>query len=202
MSLLSSITLLAAILLVVFLALRLAKNKARSNAGPVTIPEDPVTKHPITHPQHSPKNDCLVNTPPSTGTQVELRHFLLQVHGIYHRNRDGSSRQQIIRNCHAGEVLRLVPEPDNPYDQDAIKVCRENGDQLGYLDAGNAMRITGELSIGWTFRVTVDEVFAADRRGCFGCRIRIGVLTMSARTEARRKKKSAKGGVGMPDVET
>jgi hypothetical protein len=116
---------------------------------------------------------------------------MLQVHGIYHRNGDGSSRQEIIRRCRAGDVLRFVPEPDNPHDQYAIKVCRDNGDQLGYLDAGNAMRVTGELSIGWTYRVTVDEIFAADRRGYYGCRIRIGVLTMSARTEARRKKKGA-----------
>jgi hypothetical protein len=114
---------------------------------------------------------------------------MLQVHGLYHRNRDGSSRQQIIRSCRAGDVLNLVPEPDNPHDPCAIKVCRESGAQLGYLDEVNATRITGDLSLGWTYRVTVDEIFAADRQGYCGCRIRIGVLTMSERTEARRKKK-------------
>jgi len=83
--------------------------------------------------------------------------------------------------------LQLVPEPDNPYDSDAIKVCRVNGEQLGYLDAAYAARITHDSAIGWTYQVTVDEIFAADRIGCFGCRLRIGVLTMSKRTEARKR---------------
>ena len=199
MSLLSSIALLAAILLVILLALRLAKGRQRSYVAPTSLPDVPESNRPVSHTRQSPE---LTNDRAPSNASKELRHFMLQVHGIYHRNSDGSNRQQIIRKCHTEEVLRFMPEPDNPYDPYAIKICRENGDQLGYLDAGNAMRITGELSIGWTFRVTVDEVFAADRRGAFGCRIRIGVLTMSARTEARRKKKLAKGGEILPDVET
>lgn len=141
------------------------------------------------------------STPDSDATRLEpsqalapsdeLRHFHLQVHGIYHRNKDRSSRQKIIRSCGVGDILQFVPEPDNPVDPDAIMVCRENGDQLGYVDAGNAARLSVDLDHGWTYRVTVDEVFPADRAGYYGCRIRIGVLTMSQRTEARRKKKAA-----------
>jgi hypothetical protein len=100
---------------------------------------------------------------------TEPRHFFLQVHGIYHRNADGSSRQKIIRSCRPGDLLVLAPEPENKYDPDAIKVCRPDGAQLGY------------------FRVTADEVFAADRPGYVGCRIRLDVLTMSERTERRKK---------------
>lgn len=177
-----SIISLSAIVLVALLLLYLARTKGRSvrsvRSAPFSIPFNPAPYQP-----HTPLAD--------PAPKEELRHFMLQVHGIYHRNSNGSSRQGIIRNCRPGEVLLFVPEPDNPHDQYAIKVCRENGEQLGYLDAGNAMRITGELSIGWTFRVTVDGIFAADRRGYFGCKIRVGVLTMSERTEARRKKKSA-----------
>jgi len=119
----------------------------------------------------------------------EKRHFFLQVHGIYHRNSDGSSRQKIIRSCFPGEVLQLVPEPDNSHDPDAIKVCRSSGEQLGYLDASSAARFTSDMAIGWTFRVTAEEIFAADKPGMVGCKIRIAVLTMSYRTEARKRKK-------------
>jgi len=122
----------------------------------------------------------------------EHRHFFLQVHGIYHHNRDGSDRQHVIRSCHVGELLKLVAEPDNPYDENAVKVCRENGDQLGYLDSVNAMRFTHDMSIGWTYRVTADEIFAADRRGKYGCRIRVGVLTMSGGLTPQEKAENPK----------
>jgi hypothetical protein len=115
------------------------------------------------------------------------RHFFLQVHGIYHRNADGSSRQKIIRSCRPGDPLILLPEPANKYDPDAIKVCRPDGAQLGYVPGGHSSKLSNELEIGWTFRVTVDEVFAADRPGQVGCRIRLEVLTMSERTEQRKK---------------
>ena len=40
-----------------------------------------------------------------------LRSFNKQVHGIFHKNADGSSRQKIIRDCSEGEQLQLIPEP-------------------------------------------------------------------------------------------
>jgi HIRAN domain len=78
----------------------------------------------------------------------ESRHFFLQIHGIYHHNRDGSDRQKIIRSCSPGELLTFTGEPDNPYDSNAVKVCRQTGEQLGYLDATSAMRMTHDMAIG------------------------------------------------------
>src|SRR6266700_2772416 len=85
------------------------------------------------------------STPAPSGAEqaAEKRHFFLQVHGIYYRNSDGSIRQKVIRSCVPGEMLQLVAEPDNTHDPNAIKVCRMNGDQLGYLGAANAARMTG-----------------------------------------------------------
>jgi hypothetical protein len=61
------------------------------------------------------------------------RTFRLGVAGESHKNTDGSSRQTIIRKCQSGEPVMLVPEPTNPHDSDAVKVCRRSGEQIGYL---------------------------------------------------------------------
>jgi HIRAN domain-containing protein len=66
--------------------------------------------------------------------------FWSKVAGVIHVNRDGTSRQEILKRCESREPLRLVPEPDNPVDRDAIAVLRTNGEQLGYLDR----RLAGE----------------------------------------------------------
>jgi len=124
--------------------------------------------------------------PPSS--DPELRHFYFQVHGIRHKNPHGSSRQDIIRRCGVGEELNLVPEPTNPYDSDAVKVCRKNGEQLGYIPSDWSFRMAHDMKIGWTYRVTVDEIW--DDGGTVGCKIRLGVITMSSRTTARRRKKT------------
>jgi hypothetical protein len=105
----------------------------------------------------------------------EKRAFYQQVHGVKFKNDDGSSRQQIIKACSVGEELDLVPEPDNRYDSDAVKVCRQNGQQLGYLPSGNRMAQNGVLDND--YRVTIEEIypFEEDPR-MRGCRLRIGVL--------------------------
>jgi len=79
------------------------------------------------------------------------RSFYTKVVGVTHRNPDGSSRQEIIRNCEVGERLHLVREPENPHDPSAIKVCRESGEQLGYISADVAFRMAGEIDGGDKF---------------------------------------------------
>ena len=60
-------------------------------------------------------------------------HCVRQVAGCSHKNRDNSSRQDIVKQCKDGEPLMLKHEIGNRYDKHAIKVLRENGDQVGYL---------------------------------------------------------------------
>jgi hypothetical protein len=59
--------------------------------------------------------------------------FRSQVAGVTYENADGSSRQAVLGRCQEGEALKLVREPSNPYDGNAVGVRRSNGEQLGYL---------------------------------------------------------------------
>lgn len=72
-----------------------------------------------------------------------IEHFDVNIAGVTKRNHDGSDRQILIRECSTGEQLSLFPEPDNPYDENAIRVCRRNGAQLGYIPE-NTARIMSE----------------------------------------------------------
>jgi hypothetical protein len=120
---------------------------------------------------------------PQTGNRV----FYTQVHGITHKNTDGSSRQKIIESCYEGEELVLVPEPDNQFDSGAVKICRKNGEQLGYWQGDG--RMAQDLFIGWTYRTTIQEIYPfAENRRKHGVKLRVEVLTMSKKTEARKIK--------------
>jgi hypothetical protein len=85
--------------------------------------------------------------------------YSLQVHGIAHKNEDGSDRQKIIRKCRAGEPVRFELEPQNPFDPHAIKVCRMNGEQIGYVEKDMAAQ-TGELMrAGRIAKASIEEVY-------------------------------------------
>jgi hypothetical protein len=43
-------------------------------------------------------------------------------------------RQEVVARLRRGDRVWLDREPDNPYDRNAITVCRENGEQIGYLN--------------------------------------------------------------------
>ncbi len=70
--------------------------------------------------------------------------FHTKVVGVSHRNQDRHSRQKIIReHCCEGQRVRLVPEPNNKFDSNAISVWTDGGLQIGYLNA-NLARIATE----------------------------------------------------------
>jgi len=65
-----------------------------------------------------------------------------KVVGVTHPNPDRSDRQAILRTLSPCDLLQLEPEPDNKYDENAIKVLTPGGRQIGYLDG----RLAGELT--------------------------------------------------------
>lgn len=74
------------------------------------------------------------------------KQFHTKVTGVTFDNVDGTPRQSIIAKCVVGERVQLLREPDNPHDCQAVKVCRESGEQIGYLArhvAGNDLDFVG-----------------------------------------------------------
>jgi hypothetical protein len=64
-----------------------------------------------------------------------VRGFCTLVAEVAHPNADGSSRQKAIESCWVGEKVVLVQEKGNPRDPNALRVCRKDGVQLGYVGA-------------------------------------------------------------------
>ena len=74
--------------------------------------------------------------------------FYSRIAGVSYKNRDGSSRQAIIRRCRIGEPLRFQCEPDNPVDPKPVAILRANGEQVGYLEARTASELHREIASG------------------------------------------------------
>jgi HIRAN domain-containing protein len=75
-----------------------------------------------------------------------VRHFFASVAGESYPNRDGTDRQAIIASCRVGEALVLDAEPDNPVEENAVRMLRRDGQQIGYLEHGMAARLVDDLS--------------------------------------------------------
>jgi hypothetical protein len=103
--------------------------------------------------------------------------IIAYVIGVTYRNADGSSRQEIIRNCRKGDILILLREPSNPYDVNAIKVCvpkkpgflsrllrrRPVLSQLGYLSEYVASRIVPLMDEGVDVQAVVNEIEQSEK---------------------------------------
>ena len=51
------------------------------------------------------------------------------------------NRQAVLAKLVPGETIQLRREPHNPYDRNAIRVERLNGEQIGYLNRNMAARL-------------------------------------------------------------
>jgi hypothetical protein len=66
------------------------------------------------------------------------------------------SRKNICLNTTQNEELKIVPEPTNENDKNALKLCNFNNDVLGYIPASSAGRISRLLKTGVVFRAFYD----------------------------------------------
>lgn len=69
-----------------------------------------------------------------------------KVVGVSKENTDGTSRQEIIKDEVVEEdKIQLQPEPDNAYDEYAVKVLTQSGKQIGYLSSEVAARVSNAM---------------------------------------------------------
>jgi hypothetical protein len=125
---------LAVIAVVVWLLVRFMRGSSAARPGPI---QDEVSAYAAENPDNV---------------------FHSKIAGVSHGN-----RQRLLAECHVGERLRLVAEPDNPVDPNAIKVCRKNGAHLGYLTAHLAERMTQGQERLSDFVVEISELTGGTR---------------------------------------
>jgi len=96
-----------------------------------------------------------------------------KVVGVSHLNADGSSRQSIIADeVKEDDLLKLEPEPKNPYDANAVKVTTAKGLQIGYLNKEVAEEIHNALNNDISIRTQVSWVSQREIKGV-GLRIEL-----------------------------
>ncbi|KQR83472.1 HIRAN domain-containing protein [Sphingomonas sp. Leaf343] len=89
------------------------------------------------------------------GRLTSPREMSLAVVGLDHANRDRSNRRFEMALCTHGEPIRLVREPKNKADENAIAVVSARGIQLGYITSLRAALIARWLDAGEAY----DAVF-------------------------------------------
>jgi hypothetical protein len=83
--------------------------------------------------------------------------IVLQVVGESHSNPDGTERQIIISKLKAGEMVRLVREPGNPYDPHAIRVDTPGG-TLGYIARETAKDMASRMDSGMRCEACISTI--------------------------------------------
>lgn len=81
-----------------------------------------------------------------------------KVVGVSFKNDDGTSRQNVIRNCHANEVVRLVRDYRNPKSDHAIRIVDSNGQMLGHLNEFRARQIAGIMDRGQPYMAVISVI--------------------------------------------
>jgi hypothetical protein len=85
-------------------------------------------------------------------------HLFTKIVGTTFNTNDGTSRQTNLAKCQSWEKLKLVPEPDNPVDPDAIEVQRQTGESLGHLREELAYNISWRIGKGFRYNVFLKEI--------------------------------------------
>ena len=115
-----------------------------------------------------------------------IRHFWTNIAGVKYWNADGTSRQRVLRELPPFTPVKFEEEPENLHDPNAVRVCLQDGRQLGYLPrevAGEVMLRRQEgcwhrALIGATKLVTATQTGGQVSEG--GSYLRIDILVAEA----------------------
>ena len=96
-------------------------------------------------------------------TSLEISHFHTKVAGVTHENDDGSDRQRIVKRCRIGEELLLEHDSQNRYDPTATRVCRVNGQQIGFLSSELAAQLVEHSERGRRYSAFISDLTGGTR---------------------------------------
>jgi single-stranded-DNA-specific exonuclease len=103
-------------------------------------------------------------------------------------------RQDVVARLQPGLALRLVRQPENEYDPNAIAVLDATGDQVGFLNRRLAAALAPELDRGAAYSVSVADVTGGGEGASLGVNVLIereGVAETAERdAEARRQRRA------------
>jgi len=105
-----------------------------------------------------------------------------KVAGVIKTNRDGSSRQEIINELSEYDILTLEREPNNTYDQNAIKVLTDDRRQIGYLTKELAAKLAPLMDAGQEIECDLKEITGLDQ-DAQGVNIELTVYTLEETRE-------------------
>jgi hypothetical protein len=102
------------------------------------------------------------------------REYYSKIAGVTHKY-DGVDPQRLLQRCKSGQELKLVREPQNEHDPNAIKICLPTGEQLGWINKDVAERdLAGEIDRGDRIKVVISEVTGGtSSKPDRGCNIKI-----------------------------
>lgn len=108
-------------------------------------------------------------------TRSIVRDFHTKVVGVTFDNDNGTSRQEIIKNCKEGDdiILKPVPTPEYP---DAIGVFNAKGQQLGHINADLAAELKEEYGTN-PMSVTISNITGGDGKN-YGCNLHIVIYSI------------------------
>lgn len=98
-----------------------------------------------------------------------------RVAGVTFENDDGTNRQEILKKCKPGETIVLEHWP-MPEDEYAVKVLRENGEQLGYIPREDAEDVADWLNSANTVTAKIKRITGGKKdKPTLGCVIEIRI---------------------------
>lgn len=93
-----------------------------------------------------------------------IGHFYTKIAGVTHQNQDGVDRQQLIEKYREkGNPVLFIPEPDNEFDPNALKVCVA-GEQLGYINSDLAKKMTAMMHKGQNYYGFISDITGGEKR--------------------------------------
>jgi len=95
-------------------------------------------------------------------TTERIKHLFTKVVGVTYENDDGTSRQAILGKCGVLEGLHLQHDKNNPHDKNAVRVLRENGEQLGFLERNVAEDVVRDGERGYQYTLLITDLIEAE----------------------------------------